>query len=90
VPDKYRSGILSAINWTEHRVLNEGSRYKTQGAEGVCSPIGGTTICNLFLWLRSQHISEVFCLFLLFNKYLVSLMGEGLMRAPQKGYRASG
>jgi hypothetical protein len=28
----------------EHRVLNEGARERTQGAEGVCSPIGGTTI----------------------------------------------
>ena len=30
--------------WTEHRVPNEGARERTQGAEGVCSPIGGTTI----------------------------------------------
>jgi hypothetical protein len=25
------------------RVPNEGARKSTQGAEGVCSPIGGTT-----------------------------------------------
>jgi hypothetical protein len=28
----------------EHRVPNGGARERTQGAEGVCSPIGGTTI----------------------------------------------
>jgi hypothetical protein len=27
-----------------HRVTNEGARESTQGAKGVCSPIGGTTI----------------------------------------------
>jgi hypothetical protein len=36
--------MLAAIHWTEHRVCNEGARESTQGAEGVCSPIGGTTI----------------------------------------------
>jgi hypothetical protein len=28
----------------EHRAPNEGARESTQGAEGVCNPIGGTTI----------------------------------------------
>jgi hypothetical protein len=36
--------MLIAIHWAEHRVPNEGARERTQGAEGVCSPIGGTTI----------------------------------------------
>jgi hypothetical protein len=36
--------MLTATHWTENRVLNEGAREKTQGAEGVCSPIGGTAI----------------------------------------------
>jgi hypothetical protein len=36
--------ILEAYNWVEHRVPNEGAREKTQGVEGVCSPIGGITI----------------------------------------------
>jgi hypothetical protein len=36
--------MLTAIHWTQHRVYNEGSRERTQGAEGVCSSIGGTTI----------------------------------------------
>jgi hypothetical protein len=38
--------MLTAIHWTEHRVPNEGARERTQGAEGVCSPIGGTTILS--------------------------------------------
>jgi hypothetical protein len=32
------------ILWTEYRVPNEGAGENTQGAEGVYSPIGGTTI----------------------------------------------
>jgi hypothetical protein len=34
----------SANLWTEHRVPIGGTRERIQGAEGVCSPIGGTTI----------------------------------------------
>jgi hypothetical protein len=33
-----------ANHWIEHRVPNEGAREKIQGAEGVCNPIGETTI----------------------------------------------
>jgi hypothetical protein len=29
---------------TEHKVPNGGARESTQGAEGTCSPIGGTSI----------------------------------------------
>jgi hypothetical protein len=36
--------VLTAIHWTEHRVPNGGGRERIEGAEGVCSPIGGTTI----------------------------------------------
>ena len=36
--------MLTANRWTEHRVPNEGARERTQGAEGVWSPLGGTTI----------------------------------------------
>jgi hypothetical protein len=36
--------MLTATHWTEHRVPNGRARERTQGAEGVCSPIGGTTI----------------------------------------------
>jgi hypothetical protein len=34
--------MLTVIHWTEYRVPNEGARERTQGAEGVCNPIGGT------------------------------------------------
>jgi hypothetical protein len=36
--------MLTAYHWTEHRVPNEGARQRTQGAEGVWNPIGGTTL----------------------------------------------
>jgi hypothetical protein len=36
--------MLSANHWTEHSVPNGEAREKTLGAEGVCSPIGGTII----------------------------------------------
>jgi hypothetical protein len=44
VPDKYRSGCSQSSYWMEHRVHNEGARESTKRAEGVCNPIGGTTI----------------------------------------------
>jgi hypothetical protein len=36
--------MLRAIHWIEHMISNEGARESTQGDEGVCSPMGGTTI----------------------------------------------
>jgi hypothetical protein len=36
--------MLTVIYWMEHRVPSEGARERTQGAEGVCNPIQGTTI----------------------------------------------
>jgi hypothetical protein len=36
--------MLTVISWMEHRAPNEGARGSTQGAKGVCNPIGGTTI----------------------------------------------
>jgi hypothetical protein len=37
----------------EHRVPNEGARESTQRAEGVCNPIGGTTIwTNQYLYIQ--------------------------------------
>ena len=36
--------MLKVIYWMEHRVHKGGSRESTQGAEGVCNPIGETTI----------------------------------------------
>jgi hypothetical protein len=36
--------MLIVIYRMEHRVHNGGARESTQEAEGVCNPIGGTTI----------------------------------------------
>jgi hypothetical protein len=36
--------MLIVIYWMEHRAPNGGATESTQGAEGVCNPIGGTTI----------------------------------------------
>jgi hypothetical protein len=36
--------MLTVIYKTEHRAPNGEARESTQGAEGVCNPIGGTTI----------------------------------------------
>jgi hypothetical protein len=36
--------MLTVIYWMEHRAPNGGVRESTQGAEGVCNPIGRTTI----------------------------------------------
>jgi hypothetical protein len=36
--------MLTVIYTMEYRVPNEEARESTQGAEGVCNPIGGTTI----------------------------------------------
>ena len=47
VPDKYRSRCSQPSIGTEHRIPNEGARERTQGAKGVCSPLGGTTIWTI-------------------------------------------
>jgi hypothetical protein len=36
--------MLTVIYRMEHRAPNGGARESTQGAKGVCNPIGGTTI----------------------------------------------
>jgi hypothetical protein len=36
--------MLAANNWTEHGVPTRDVREETEGVEGVCSPIGRTTI----------------------------------------------
>jgi hypothetical protein len=36
--------MLTVIYRIEHRALNAGARESTQGAKGICNPIGGTTI----------------------------------------------
>jgi hypothetical protein len=42
-PSKHINGC-SDLNWMDHRALNGGARESIQGAEGICNPIGGTTI----------------------------------------------
>jgi hypothetical protein len=36
--------MLIANHWTEYEVPNGGVRERTEGAEGVCNPIGRTAI----------------------------------------------
>jgi hypothetical protein len=36
--------MLTVSYCMEHGATNEGARKSIQGAEGVCNPIGGTTI----------------------------------------------
>ena len=41
---KHVCWMLIVIYWMEHRAPNGGAKESTQGAEGACNPIGGTTI----------------------------------------------
>jgi hypothetical protein len=41
---KIQKWMLTVIYWLEHRAPNEGAVKSTQGAKGVCNPIGGITI----------------------------------------------
>jgi hypothetical protein len=36
--------MLTAKHWTEQGIINGIDRERTKGAEGVCNPIGRTTI----------------------------------------------
>ena len=36
--------MFTTNHWTKHRDPNEGIRRRTEGAEGICNPIGRTTI----------------------------------------------
>jgi hypothetical protein len=36
--------MFTVSYWMEHRAPNGGARESTQGAKGICNPIGGTTI----------------------------------------------
>jgi hypothetical protein len=48
--------MLTVIYKMEHRAPNGGARESTQGGEGVCNPIGGTTI------LTNQYPPELLSL----------------------------
>jgi hypothetical protein len=41
---QWQKWMLTVIYKMEHRAPNGKARESTQGAEGVCNPIGGTTI----------------------------------------------
>jgi hypothetical protein len=51
--------MLTVIYWKEHRAPNGGARESTQGAEGICNPIGGTTY-KLTSTPRA-HVSSCIC-----------------------------
>jgi hypothetical protein len=36
--------LLTVSYWMDHRAPNGGARESTQGAKGICNPIGGTTL----------------------------------------------
>ena len=36
--------MLTVSKWMDHRAPNGGTRESTQGAKGICNPIGGTTL----------------------------------------------
>ena len=39
-----RMWMLTVSYWMDHSASNEGARESTQGAKGICNPIGGTTL----------------------------------------------
>jgi hypothetical protein len=45
--------MLTDSYWMEHRTPNGGARESTQGAEGICNPIGGTIWTNQYPWSSS-------------------------------------
>jgi hypothetical protein len=59
--------MLTVSYWMNHRAPNGGARESTQGAEGICNPIGGTTIwtnqyppfpgarVSSCIWIRRWH-----------------------------------
>jgi hypothetical protein len=38
--------MLTVNHWTEHRDANGGAKERTEGAEGVCNPIGRKIATN--------------------------------------------
>ena len=36
--------MLTVSYWMDHMATNGGARESTQGAKGICNPIGGTTL----------------------------------------------
>jgi hypothetical protein len=46
--------MLRVSPWMDHRAPNGGTRESTQGAKGICNPIGGTTI-----WTNQYPLERV-------------------------------
>jgi hypothetical protein len=49
--------MLIANHWAEHGVPNEGTREMTEGAEGVCNPIGRTAVSTNHTPQSSQGLN---------------------------------
>jgi hypothetical protein len=50
--------MITANHWVEHRVHNGWTRERTHGAEGVCCPIGRTTIWTYQYLQSSQGLNH--------------------------------
>ena len=50
--------MLTANHWTERGVPNRGVRERTEGVEGVCNPIGRTTISTNQFPKSSQGLNH--------------------------------
>jgi hypothetical protein len=50
--------MVAANHWTEHRVPNGAVRERTEGAKGVCNPIGRTTISTTRPTQSSQGLNH--------------------------------
>jgi hypothetical protein len=54
--------MLTVIYWMEHRAPNGGARESTKGAEGVCNPLGGTTIWTSEVAQTTKDILGIYSL----------------------------
>jgi hypothetical protein len=50
--------MVAANHWTESRVPNRGVKERTEGVQGVCNPMGRTTISTNQNPLNSQGLSH--------------------------------
>jgi hypothetical protein len=50
--------MLTAYHWTECRVPSKGVTERTEGVEGVCNPIGRTTISTNQIFQNSQGLNH--------------------------------
>jgi hypothetical protein len=50
--------MLTVNHWTEHRAPNGGVSERTEGSEGVCNPIGRTTLPTNTTSRSSQKLNH--------------------------------